>query len=180
MSQARLHTLTTLKDVKTSMLEFVDAVHVALASVDADIIRVSQWLNHERPAHWKAEVRRREDELGRAKMEVERKRLIAAPEPASLALEQRAVDRAKQRLEHAQRKLANVKRWAPVWDRQAMMYKSSCQGLSDSLHSAIPDATKRLERMMRSLEEYTRLAVPTSELSPTDLPAEPPPAPPGE
>jgi hypothetical protein len=163
MARARVQFLPVLKDVKAAMVEFADEVNQALATVDAEIGRISQWLSQERPAYWKAEIRRREGALNKAKAEVARKRLISAPEPASVALEQRAVDRAKRRLEEAQKRMDAVRRWAPVWDRQALMYKTACHGISESVHADTPRALARLERMLQSLEEYTQLAAPTGD-----------------
>ncbi|MEX2218138.1 MAG: hypothetical protein WD749_05205 [Phycisphaerales bacterium] len=172
MARARVQHIPVLKEVKGALLEFADSIKSVMATVDADVGRVTQWLNQERPAHWKGEIRRREDAVGRARQEIERKRLIAAPEPPSLALEQRALERAKERLASAQRRQEAVRKWAPQWERQALMYKSSCHGLSDSVNAQVPAAAARLERMLRALEEYSRLAVPTKEGDVIDLPEE--------
>ena len=190
MAKARVGHIPVFKDVKAALLEFVENVGTVLNSVDADVGRVTQWLHQERPAHWKAEIRRRTDAVGRARQEVERKRLIAHPNPADVTLEKRAVERAKERLAEAERRLAAVHKWAPVWEKQALMYKSSCHGLNESLRGDLPKAAVRLERMMRSLEEYTQMMAPEGDsgappgLGPTDgdEPASdtPPPAPDGE
>src|SRR5829696_5010141 len=119
MAKARVHNIPVLKEVKTAIVEFADSIVGVIATMDSDIGRMSQWLSQDRPAHWKGEVRRREDAVMKAKMEIERKRLIAAPAPASLALEQRVLQRAQARLGEAQKRLAATKKWAPLWDRQA-------------------------------------------------------------
>lgn len=170
MSSARLQSLDTLKDVKAAVMEFAETVNRTLTGVDADVGRVGQWLNQDRPAYWKARVRRCEDEAAKAQTDIMRKKLIAAPEPASVVEEQKALDAAKRRLAHAQRKLDNVKKWAPVWDREAMLYKTACRGLTEAVHRDMPAAAARLDHLMASLEEYLKVAVPR-----TDGEAAPPP-----
>src|SRR6266851_3368471 len=114
MSTARVHSLQALKDVKFAVAEFAESVGRTLTSVDADINRITQWLSQDRPAHWKTQVRLREEQVAKVQADIMRKRIIAAPEPVSIVEEQKALEKAKRRLDAAQRKLANVRRWAPV------------------------------------------------------------------
>jgi hypothetical protein len=160
---ARIHSFRALTDAKAALLKFADEATAALSSMDADVQRVSGWLASDRPSHWKAEVRRREDEVNKARGEIERKRLVRAPEPASVVDERKAWERAKQRLVEAQRRAEAVREWAPRWEREAMMYKGSCQALSEAINRDIPLACARLDKMLSALETYARLAPPTSE-----------------
>lgn len=183
---ARVNSTEVLKQAKAAMAEFSDAIITALASVDADINRVSSWLNQDRPAYWKRQVRHREEEVIKIKTAIMRKRIIAAPEPASVVDEEKALDRMKIKLVQAQARLESVKRWAPTWDREAMMYKTSTRSLLEFLHADIPRAEGRLERMLDSLEAYAKVAPPTmgdtAQLSPDmatpdappDMPSVPP------
>jgi hypothetical protein len=163
MAKARVHHLPVLKEVRLALLEFAESVGTVMMSVDAEVGRVTQWLHQERPGHWKSEIRRRMDALQRARQEVERKRLVAHPNPADVTLERRAVERAKEKLAEAERRLKAVQKWAPVWEKQALMYKSSCHGLNQSLHADLPSAAARLERMMQALEAYTTMAAPSGD-----------------
>ena len=167
---ARVSSTEALKQAKTALLDFSDAVVSALASVDSDINRVSQWLNQDRPAHWKRQVRLREEAINKIKTDIMRKRIIAAPEPASVIEEEKALDRAKMLLGHAQARLEAVKRWGPTWDREAMMYKTSTHRITEYLHRDIPVAVGRLERMLTSLDAYVRVAPPPSEAPVQDMP----------
>jgi hypothetical protein len=170
---ARVNSTEALKQAKAAMADFSDSIVSALASVDADINRVSSWLNQDRPAYWKRQVRLQEEGVIKIKTDIMRKRIIAAPEPASVVEEEKQLDRAKIKLEHAQKRFAAVKRWGPVWDREALLYKTSTHGLTEYLHRDVPTAVARLERMMTSLEEYTRIA-PPSEDGPMVRPEMPP------
>ena len=160
MSGARVYNTEALKEVKAALADFTESVAQTLASVDADINRISQWLSQDRPAYWKREVRKCEEAVAHAQADIMRKRLIAAPEPASVVEEQKILNRAKQRVTEAQRKLDNVRRWAPIWEREAMLYKTACRGLTEAAHRDVPAAAARLDAMMTSLEAYLRLAAP--------------------
>lgn len=183
---AKVNSTEALKQAKAAMVEFSDAIVTSLASVDSDINRISSWLNQDRPAYWKRQVRHCEEEVIKIKTEIMRKRIIAAPEPASVVDEEKKLDRMKIKLTQAQARLEAVKRWAPTWDREAMMYKTSTRGLLEFLHADIPRAEGRLERMLDSLEAYAKVAPPTmgdnAQLSPDmatpDAAAESPPQPP--
>lgn len=187
--QARIHNFRALTDAKAALMKFADEATAALASMDADVHRVSGWLSLDRPAHWKAEIRRREDEVNKARGEIERKRLVRAPEPASVVDERKAWERAKARLAQAQQRAEAVRRWRPRWERDAMIYKGSCQALSEVINRDIPLACARLDKMLASLEAYSRMAPPTAEgggvevageLTGTDVATAPPPAAPSE
>jgi hypothetical protein len=158
--RAKILNTEVIRDVKVAMVELADTVGAILAGVDSEIARISQWLNQEQIGHWKREVRRREDDITQRKAEIARKRFIAAPEPASVVAEQKALRKAEAQLDQAQRKLAAVRKWAPIWEREALLYKTATSGLTESLARDVPAAVARLERMLASLDEYTRLAVP--------------------
>jgi hypothetical protein len=162
--RARVYSSEALRDIKAALLEFTEAVNLVLTSVDADINRMSHWLSHDRPGHWKREVRKREDQVQEAHGAVMRKRIISAPEPASVVEEQKALQKTKQRLADAQIKLGNVRRWAPTFEREALLYKGSVRGLAEMLHRDIPAAISRLDRMVASLEAYERVAPPRAEI----------------
>src|SRR5258708_22423658 len=98
---ARVTSTEALKQAKVAMIEFADAIVSTLASVDSDINRISSWLNQDRPAYWKRQVRLREEEVNKIKTEIMRKRIIAAPEPASVVDEVKALDRADIKLTQA-------------------------------------------------------------------------------
>lgn len=165
--RAQVLSTEALKEAKAAIVEFSEAVAVAIASVDADIHRISHWLSHDRPAYWKREVRKREEAVAHAKAEIMRKQIIAAPDPASTVDERKALDRAKRRLDSAVQRASAVRKWAPQWDKQAMLYKGSSQALSDAIARDIPAAVARLNRMLLSLEAYTHIAPPQSD---TNLP----------
>jgi hypothetical protein len=168
--RARVLSIDTLLDAKAAMIEFAESINITLTSVDSDINRVSYWLTHDRPNHWKREVRKREEAVEEAKGAIMRKKIIAAPDPAPISEEQKLLQVAKVRLFEAEKKLAAVRRWAPTFEREALLYKGSCRGLTETLHRDVPIATARLDRMVASLEAYARIAPPRGDLESAERP----------
>lgn len=160
---AKVISTQALLDAKAALLEFAAQAHAAYISVDADVARMGDRLHRELPAKWKAECRKRHDEVEQWKQEISRKRLIAAPEPASVVFEQKKMRHAEARLEIARRKEANTRKWAAMWDKQAQQYRGACRRLNDALASDIPKAVARLEAMLTSLEEYAKMMAPSGD-----------------
>lgn len=152
--QAKVSEIDVLRDVKAALAKFAEEAGAVISGVDAEVARVGQWLSHDRPSFWKAEIRRREDKVQAAKAAISRKQLSRAPEPASVVEERRALQRCQHHLDDARARAEAVRRWAPVWDREALLYKSSCAGLSETLLRDIPAAMARLERMAAALHAY--------------------------
>lgn len=161
---ARVHNSQSLLDTKFAIIKFIDSIHAAMASVDSEVSRTTQWLNQDRIPHWKRELRRREDHVQVCKNAIAAKQLARMPDPADTTLERRALRRAEDRVESARRRLEASKRWAPVWEREAANYKMGCSKLSDSLHRDLPNALARLEAMVLALERYEALAAPNTDL----------------
>jgi hypothetical protein len=160
-TQVRIYDSRALLDTKAALVKFAEQVTGALANVDSDISRLSQWLHQERPAYWKHEIRKREDKVLAAKTDIQRKIISQAPEPPSLVLERRVLQRAQASVDGARARLEKVKQWSPRWERDALLYKTSVSALSEALYRDIPLALSRLEQMMLSLEAYERLAPPS-------------------
>lgn len=152
--KANVTNTEVLRDVRTAMAKFAEEARNTLTAVDAEVARVGQWLTHERPGHWKHEIRRREDAVAAAKAAIARKQLSRMPEPASVVEERKFLQREQRRLQRAQERADTTRRWAAVWERESSLWKSSCSGLSELLDRDVPGALADLDRMMRALSEY--------------------------
>jgi hypothetical protein len=168
---ARITSVQPLRDMKAALGEFIDAVNVAFANVDAEVGRVTQWLQHERPGYYKHAVRRATDAVTKAKSELSRKQYMRAPEPVSVVEEKKQVEKLKRRLEELERKQDMVRQWGPRFEREAMMYKSSCRALSELVSATLPKAIQRLEKMAQAIEDYVRLQPADASLTPADIAA---------
>lgn len=160
--RANVKSVEALAEVKAALLEFAVTARASISTVDGEIRHITDYLRMDRPSHWKHEIRARENVVTQCKLEIQRKRLIAAPEPASTVFEERQLKKAQARVESGRARLAAVQRWQPIWEKEASNAKSMMRGLEEALAVDIPRAVARLERMMTSLEAYAAIRPPGS------------------
>ncbi len=165
--RANVQSIDALKEAKAALAAFAEDVGAVLANVDSDVARMGQWVTMERPSHWKREIRRREDDANRARQEISRKILVSTPEPASTVLERKALARCVRRVEEAQKRAENSRRWAGTWDKQSLLARGALAALAEHIRADIPRAIARIDRMIESLQAYTLLAPPSSDLPET-------------
>lgn len=168
---ARILATESMAEARAALADFAAEVDRILAGVDAEIHRTSQWLQSDRPAHWKRQVRAREDGVLRCKTEISRKQIIAAPEPASVVDERKRLAKAERRLDEARRRQEATHRWAVAFERDAMVYKGAAHLLREMVSGRIPAGLANISRMIESVEAYLSVAPP-----PGDPDAPPPDA----
>lgn len=149
-----------LKEARAAIIEYAETVKTAMASVEAEVDKVGQRLTDEFPQKWRMRVRQTEAEVAKAKTAIARKRIIRAPEPASVVEETKALRKVNATLEHARAKEETARRWAVQWSREAPLYKSSVRQLSEQVHRILPEAIARLDTMLNAIEEYRKVAPP--------------------
>ena len=159
---ARVDSIETLKQFRISLCKFVDAVNRGLDEAEAEIQRAGIWLKTDQRQHWKSEVRKRQELHTRAKIELKKKQLEKTPLGGrySCVDERKALARAKERYEEAERKLANSHRWIRRLEQEAFNYKGLIRGLSEVAEADFPNAIAQLDRMVAALEAYVAVAPP--------------------
>lgn len=156
--QARVTSIEVLREARAALQVFETNTRAALSEVDADVQRTTDWLRMHQLPHWQKQIRVRSEALAQARSDLLRKQLSSMQDGPSCIDEQRAVARAKQRLESAQQRLQVVRKWITVWEREATLYKGQTQALSDTLARDIPAAMLRLDRMGQALAGYVAIA----------------------
>lgn len=157
--QVRVFDSRVLDDFRTALVVFAEESEQALASVESDAGRAVEWVERDRKPHWKAELRRREEALTRAKTKLLTKehsnpRGEAGP---SLVDERKAVERARRAVDEAREKLQACQRHSRQLERAVQSFKGRASAMRSVLSVDVPDAVGGLQHMARSLEEYARL-----------------------
>jgi chromosome segregation ATPase len=166
MSQAAgVDSIEKLKEFRVALCLFIDAVGKALNEAEAEIQRTTIWLRHDQNSYWKAQITRRREQFSQAKNALNAKKLTRTPLGGrySVVDEEQAVAITKQRLEEAERKLANVQRWARFFEDEVLDYKGQTQSLARSAEAELPGAIAQLDRMITALESYVALSVPEAQ-----------------
>jgi hypothetical protein len=155
---ARITSIDALKEFRVALIKFKAEATAALIETESDIQRTLLWLRHDQTAHWQREVRKRQELLARAKSDLYRKQVAQDPEVRASVDQKKAVERAKRDLAHAEEKAQSVRRWIGVLDKELVLYRGECQGLSGMLDGEIPVVLKRLDGMIDSLQAYLLVA----------------------
>jgi hypothetical protein len=122
--------------------------------------RVQMWVENEQSSHWQQQLRKRQDALVKAKEALRLKQIFKDVTGArqSYVDEEKAVSLALRRLQEAEQKLVNVKRWTRQLEKEINLYKGSVQRLNTTVSSDVPKANAKLDRMFSQLQEYVAIA----------------------
>ena len=165
---ARVSSINALKDFKRALGSFATVINTAIGEAQSDLQRTTWWVQQDRLTHWQVQKRKRTTQLAQAKSELFRAQVASPDQRVSATLERKAVDQAQQRLDEAETKLANIKRWSRLLEREIILYKGHCQQLARAIDGEVPAALLRLDKMVGALEKYVRIAVPNTDRNAID------------
>lgn len=162
--QANVVSIDALKTFRHAMSEFRDIAVMSLSGAQSDVQRTMLWLQHDQTSHWKNQLRKRKIKLAMAESELFRAQATSSDQRVSATMERRAVERTKQAVEECITKLANIKRWTRLLDREFLLYKGKCSQLASAAEGEIPKAVAKMEKMIQALENYVRLRMSPEEM----------------
>ena len=176
--QADVRSIEGIDRFRATLVGFVDAGRAALLEAESDLDRMIIWLDSERMTHWKAQVRRRQELVTRAKSEVYRKQTQSSAKGgrAGDADERRNLRRAEERLEEARRRMMATRTWIRQLERERTLFKASVSPFATTVDHDLPHAVGLLRNMSENLEAYLsmpppdlgRLVAPPSEGGPSN------------
>lgn len=160
--RADVRSIETIDRFRVNLVEFIDAGRGALTEAESDIEKTIGWLDRDRGPHWTRQIRKRQELVSRAKSELYRKQTQASAKDSrpSVVDEKRALRRAIERLEEAQRRQQATKRWIRTLQRELALYKGNVSSLSATLDRDLPHAVGLLKKMTENLEQYLALSPP--------------------
>ncbi|MBI3407116.1 MAG: hypothetical protein HY040_02015 [Planctomycetes bacterium] len=146
----------TLVDFRAALCTFADHAKDALGMLDMDIRRARDWLEDQK-SFWQKAVRQAEDRLFQAKSELTRRRMMRiADRPPDCTEQEEALEKARRRLEIAQERLANCRRWQRALPEALIDYEGPSNQLTGLLEGQTPRMLAYLEKKIASLEAYTQ------------------------
>ena len=161
-SSAKVDSIDAIKAFKVALIKFAEAGMVALSAAEAEVNRTLMWLQLEQPAYWKAQLRKRQEDLVRANEAYRAKAMFkdASGRTPDTTQELKAVQLCKRRIEEAEWKIAAIKKHKSRLEKELQNYKGGVQRFSGAVHSDLPRAAERLERVFAQLDSYVALAAP--------------------
>jgi hypothetical protein len=143
----------------SALRQFEDQSRRALLSIDEQAKGALQWLEHDAPAYWRAQVRERYDEVARTRTELEscRMRQVADNRPA--CLEEISAHRAAQRrLREAEEKIEIVRRWTQRVREETEEYRGRIMKFRLALERDVPRTLALIDRSVATLDSYAERA----------------------
>jgi chromosome segregation ATPase len=175
---ARVHSIDAIKRFKAGLIEFVDLARLSLTEAQTDVQRTIHWLQHDQILYWNGEVRRRTELVSRAKSELYRAKMASADNASRCVEERNALKKAERRLEEAGEKIKAIRHWVRQLEREMHQFRGQTQHLANALEQDVPISLAKLDKMVGSLEDYIKIAPPSTEprnrgTSASEDPAEP-------
>jgi hypothetical protein len=161
-SQATVHSIDALKELRTALALYGDDTLGALGAVEAEVRRTMRWLTEERPYYWQEQIKRRREQVALARSELFRRQLQKRPDYTPPMSEQKEnLRKAEASLLDAEKRLAMVRKWQPLYKQAVLEYHASIQRLKDLSAGDIPRAVNLLTRLIDALEAYLRVTPPS-------------------
>jgi len=152
---AQVRSVAAIEDFRNALVRFQERAENALETLSGELRRSADWLQHDRPAHWKTQLRLAENDFQQAKIDLERCLIfpIAGERPA--CREERAVlKKAQVRVDHCREKQRRVKHWQREFQHEQLEYDGRAGQFRRLLETELPLAKNKLEQILRRLDEY--------------------------
>jgi hypothetical protein len=158
MSQsAHVTSIAALKDFRAALCRFGLDVREALCTTELEIRRILDWLDNQ-VKYWRAEVRRREEEVVRAKGELVQRKYSRA-DGRGYTEQEKALEEALARLHEAQDKVVKVRQWINELPRAVMEYEGPARQLGGMVDAELTHGLAVLDYKIDALEAYVRPAL---------------------
>jgi hypothetical protein len=156
--EADVRSIDAVRDWHATLANYADSLSEALAGVEMEIRRAYEWLD-EQLALWRQAIRDGEEEVVRAKAELSQRKFKTWDDrEPDCTVQERALRRAKARLEHAEDQVETVRQWIgrlpKIIDET---YRGAGRRLQNLLEDDLPKGQMDLARRIASLEVYAGL-----------------------
>jgi hypothetical protein len=160
--QASVHSIAALEEFKAALIKFMTEMRESLSVTDMQVRRGLDWFQHDLLKDWQSEVRKREDAVTDARVDLERCRMQKFGDRTPDCTDQRvALKKAQARLEEAEQKVKAVKKWSKVLQDEAEEFLGLSQELSNVLAGETPKGAHDLKRMIDALYAYIQTTAPS-------------------
>jgi len=153
---AKVSSIEAIADFRVSLIKFLEEANTAIVSMQMEVNRSMEWLNHDRPLYWKRQVQKRYEQVTQARQDLKscERRTVGGKKP-DCAEEEKQLRKAKRRLQEAEELLDSIPRWRSKISRESDEYKGRMNNLERFLNNDLVRAVVLLERMSDILDTYT-------------------------
>ena len=157
---ARVQNLEALKQLKHALWKFQETINIALTDAESDMQRTGIWLETEQKTYWNAQLRKRQEAVEKAKEKVREKQLYkdATGMRSSAVDEMKILQAAQRQLVEAEQKVVAIRKFIPKMQKETMIYRGGVQRFASTVHTDLPVAISKLDRLLATLEAYVSLS----------------------
>jgi hypothetical protein len=154
-SQVHVHSLEAVEAVRDALISFVDQVQQALDTLEAEMRRMLDWLEHDRPAYWRRQIRQAIDDVNEAQAALHQRLMFPIGDHRPSCREERAaLKRAQDRLVYCQQKAEKVKHWVNVVRHELFEYEGRISQLARLVEIDGPHSIGVLGKIRDHISEY--------------------------
>jgi multidrug resistance efflux pump len=154
---ANVHNVDALSLFQMALQHFQEKAKDALMSIDMDLRRTQEWID-EQYSMWQAEIRKAEEALSQAMLELKRKKMMKVGERSpDTSEEEKQVKKCRARLEYAEEKLEKTKHWLRAFPEAILDYEGPGRQLKTQVENNIPTMHALLNQKIAALEQYQKL-----------------------
>jgi len=166
-NSARIESIDALKHLRTFLCIFAKRISVSIDDAGFEIMRTLGWLKNDRSPYWKKEVRKRNDQLVKVKLDLKQKQFFdkSLNNTRSYIDEKKALVAAQRRFDEAQDKLSKARNWISRLEKEGYSCQAALQSLSNIILIDIPNRTTQIDQMICALESYVGLSTPLAAAS---------------
>jgi exonuclease VII large subunit len=167
---ANVQSLEAIDAVRNAMALFAAHVGDALTELDAEMRRLKEWLEHDRPRHWRSQVRVATDQVHDAQQALHRCLMFPiGTERPSCYEERDALKKAQARLAYCQAKEERVRHWQKTIQHELSEYDGRISQLVRLVEIDAPQSIGILQKITRHLEDYQSVRTVDSRVSYDEL-----------
>jgi hypothetical protein len=154
-TSANVQSLESIELVRRSIAHFDEQVADALTELGAEMRRMLDWLEHDRPRHWKVQTRKATDQVHEAQQALHRCLMFPiAGERPSCYEERQDLKKAQARLAYCQEKEDRIRHWQKSVRHELFEYEGRISQLVRLVEVDMPQSMAVLTKITRHLEEY--------------------------
>lgn len=169
---AHVHSIAAIESFRGAIARFELRVQDALENLSGEMRRVVDWLEHDRPRHWKEQSRLASDAVHQAKINLERCLTFTVGDERPSCREEKAdLKKAQLRVEYCREKSERVKHWNRELQHELFEYEGRVGQLRRMLETELPAARAKLQQIVRRLDAY-QIERPPAMVEPHAMPVE--------
>jgi hypothetical protein len=153
--QANIGEVRVVGELRGKVVDTAETLSRIVDDCNSTMQRFVDWVVRDRAAHWKNQLRKRDQKLQSARSDLERAK-IAKPDadPRTFTDYIRALKKAKAALDEANAKKVACRRWGTELQRQALLLRAGLRPVATMADAELPMANHWLQALEQHLAGY--------------------------